>query len=135
MKNFEGNSTVNGQQGNIYSFRNNVKVNRVCSSIRYKGLPYNGWNNIHWIFSTSDQTVIDRVKFFDHTNITKENRFTWNKWFNRFTTDQDTYRFTANTATNSFTNTNITCVKRLVNWRKNKEVYYSSQYRQVYKQF
>ena len=38
---------------------------------------------------------------------------------NRFTTDQGTYSFTANTATNSFTNTNITSVTGLVNWRKN----------------
>ena len=63
------------------------------------------------MFSASNYTEIDRVKFFGHTNITKTNSFTCNKLFNRFTTDQCTYRFAANTAMNSFTNTNITSVK------------------------
>ena len=114
MRNFKGNKTVTGQKSNIYSLHNNIKVNRACSFITY-----NGWNNIHWMFSTSNKTVIDRVKFFGHTNITKTNSFTRNKWFNRFTIDQGTYRFTANTTMNSFTNTNITRVTRLANLRKN----------------
>ena len=71
------------------------------------------------MFSRSNKSATDKVKFFSHTNITKTNRFTLNERFNRLTTDQGTYRFTANTATNSFTNTNITSVKRLGNRRKN----------------
>ena len=119
MRYFEVNMAVSAQKGNIYSFHNNVKVNRACSSIKYNRIPHNRWKNIHWFFSTRNYTAIDRVKFFSHTNITKTNRFTRNKWFNRFTTDQGTYRFTDNTATNSFPNINITSVKRLVNRRKN----------------
>ena len=42
MKNLEGNTTVSGQKGNIYSFYNNIKVNRAYSSIRYNRLPHNG---------------------------------------------------------------------------------------------
>ena len=66
------------------------------------------------MFRKSNKTVIDGVKVFSYTNITKRNKFTCNKIFNRFATDQDTNRVTANTAMDSFTNTNITSVKGLV---------------------
>ena len=42
MRNFERNTTVSGQKGNIYSFHSNIKVNRAFGSIRYNGLPHNG---------------------------------------------------------------------------------------------
>ena len=42
MRNFEENTMVSGQKGNIYNFHNNIKVNRACSSIRYNRLPHNG---------------------------------------------------------------------------------------------
>ena len=111
------------QKSNIYSWYNNINVNRVFSTMRYSGFPHNRWNNIYSMFCTSNWTVIDRTKIFSHTNITETNRFTCNKRFNRFTNDQGTARSTANTVTNSPTNTVVTSVKRLVNIRKIKGLF------------
>ena len=64
MMYFEGDTAVSVQKSEIYSLHNNIKVIRVCSSIRYNGVARNGWIKIYWIFNTGNRTVMDRVKFF-----------------------------------------------------------------------
>ena len=39
---FQGDTAVSAQKSEIYSLHNNIKVIRVCSSIRYNGVARNG---------------------------------------------------------------------------------------------
>ena len=120
MRYFEGKTAVSAQKSNIYMLHNKIKVNRACSSIRYNGIPHNGWSNIYWMFSTSYETIIDRVKSLAILTLLNQHYL---HLFSRTPPNdcfyQGTNKFTANTAINSFTNTNITSVKRLVNRSKN----------------
>ena len=120
MRYFEGKTAVSAQKSNIYMLHNKIKVNRACSSIRYNGIPHNGWSNIYWMFSTSNETIIDRVKSLAILTLLNQHYL---HLFSRTPPNdcfyQGTNKFTANTAINSFTNTNITSVKRLVNRSKN----------------
>ena len=102
MKYFEGKTVVSAQKSNIYMLHNNIKVNRACSSIRYNRIPHNGWSNIYWMFSTSNETIIDRVKSLAILTLLNQHYL---HLFSRTPPNdcfyQGTNKFTANTAISS----------------------------------